>query len=231
MLSKSEISFYYGSDNLEKLASYRTVVLQPEHYSAQELKQLAKNSQTYAYISLGEDSSKSGPWQLMERNHDWDTAYVDLGSSLWQENILKQAASYFTQGFQGLFLDTLDAVDKYPEQRNNLLYLISQLKNLAQTKPLIANRGFSLIPELQKYVSAIVFEGFSCIWTSDGKYRSLNSNELVWTNKIARDLQASDLDVYALDYAETEYLKEFAQKRADMYGFISVISNRELTKI
>lgn len=231
MLSKPEISFYYGSDNLEKLVKSKAVVLQPEHYSAIEINQLTKYSKAYAYISLGEDSSKSGPWQLAERNHDWDTAYVDIGSSLWQENILKQASSYFTQGFQGLFLDTLDAVEKYPEQRNHLLYLISQLKELSQNKPLIANRGFSLMPELQKYVSAIVFEGFSCVWTNDGKYRSLKANELAWTQRIAKELQASGLDIYTLDYAEATYLKEFAQRRANNHGFISVISNRELTKI
>ncbi len=231
MSSKPAIGFYYGKGNLKNLANYETVILQPEHYSAQEIKQLAKISKAYAYISLTEDSAKSGPWQLKERNLNWDTAYVDIGSSLWHEHILKQAASYFAQGFQGLFLDTLDAIDKYPEQRNNLLQLICKLKELAKNKALIANRGFSLMPELQNYVSAIVFEGFSCIWANDGSYRSLKADELAWTKKIAKELQASGLDIYALDYAEAEYLKEFAKKRANSYGFISLISNRELTKI
>jgi len=229
--SSKEIIFYYGFGNLEKLADYQLAILQAEHYSGTEIQKLAQTTRLYAYLSLGEDAGDYGPWQRQERNHDWDSAYVDIGSSLWQEQILNKAAAYFEQGFIGLFLDTLDAVDVFPEYRSDMLFLISKLKDLAQDKPLIANRGFSLMPELEKYVAAIVFEGFSSTWSRDGKYNSLKIDELAWTKVIAKNLQSSGLELWALDYAKSEHLIDFAKKRAQNYGLKSIISNRELTRI
>ena len=230
-MSSKEICFYYGSQNLDKLAKYKTVILQASHYTSQEINDLSKNTRVYAYLSLGEDSAKSGPWQKKERNRDWDTAYVDIGSSLWQAEILNKASSYFAQGFQGLFLDTLDAVDIFPEYKEDMLLLICRLKQLAKSNALIANRGFSLLPDLEKYIEAIVFESFSSIWQASGKCRSLKADELAWTKAIAQRLQASSLEVYTLDYADSVILKKFVQARAKAYGFKSVISNQYLTKI
>ncbi len=231
MSSKSSISFYYGYGNLSKLREFERVVLQPSHYSQQDILELNRTTETYAYISLGEDSTSDGPWKLAEHNPDWGGSYVDLSSKMWHDNVLMQVEAYFEMGFQGIFMDTLDAIDIYPEQRENMLKLLERLKALAKDRPLMANRGFGLMPELQNYIDSIVFEAFSCTWTEAGSARKLTPNELLWTKRIANELKGYGLKIYALDYAENPKLISFAAERAKEFGFEAVISNRNLTLI
>jgi len=230
-LFKDPISFYYGYDNIAKLGNYQKVVLQPSHYSKEDILELNRTTETYAYISMGEDSTSDGPWRLAEQNPDWGSSYVDMSSKLWHDNVLRQIEAYFEQGFQAVFLDTLDAIDIYPEHRTDLLLLLANIKLLAKDRPLMANRGFSLMPEITNFIDSIVFEGFSCVWTENGRSRMLDATELLWTKRIARELTAYDLEVYALDYAQDPRMIKFATERAKVFGFVPVISNRNLTLI
>jgi hypothetical protein len=230
---KRSLLIYYGHDNLEDLLGYRRVVLQSAYYSPEQLATLrAAGTQTLAYLSLGEDTGPAALWQRPEKNQNWGGHYVNVAHPDWRRHVLQKATSCLTQGFDGFFLDTLDTVDLFPEDRLPMLNLIAKLRELYPRAVLLANRGFSLLPKLTTVVDGLVFEAFSSTWqTSAGDYRALDPAALFYNAKLVSKLRQTGIALYALDYAESAGLIKFARERAGSHGLISLISNRELTRL
>lgn len=226
---------YYGFGQLESLRQYQQVVLQPAHYSSAGLAALkAGGTQPLAYLSLGEyfaESAEQPVWQRPARNEDWDTHYVQAGHPAWRKHVRAAASAYLAKGFEGLFLDTVEMVDVFPEDRPAMLNLIHSLRKAVGTRPLIVNRGFSLLPELSALVDAVLFEGFSTRWTAANAYEALSPDDLEWTRQMVRRLHRAGLKVYALDYSASPELSNFARRRAATFGLEALISNRDLTEI
>jgi hypothetical protein len=228
---RGSLVFYYGYGETRALSRYKRAVLQAAHYRKDELGFLQEHQvECYAYLSLGEDAQATLAWHRGAVNSDWNTAYVRLNDA-WQAQVLCQGEEAFEQGFAGLFLDTLDMVDLFPEEREAMLELIRKLRKLAADRPLLANRGFSLMPELGRLVDGVVFEAFSSRWTADGSYQALTATELAWTEQKALELQQQGIRVFALDYADTPELCAFAKQRAERFGFGSSLGNRYLTQL
>ena len=229
MLSSSKsLYIYYAHGELANLAAYERVVLQPDHYGAGELETLREaGTQAFAYLSLGEDfSAELKPWHRQRSNPDWQTRYVYVTHPDWQKQILQRAREALDKGFAGLFLDTLEVVELFPEERAALLSLVERLRHIAPK--LIVNRGFALLPELAPLVDALVFEGFSTRWLPGGGYAKLHTHELEWTSLKLRELKALGVKVYALDYADTPALRSFARRRAYRCGLECQVSTRAL---
>lgn len=225
------LCFYYGAGQLAALSRYRRVVLQPEFYPSSELGYLVERGvQPLAYLSLTEDQGPPAAWQRPERNSDWGGAYVHVGHPGWTSRVLGQAGAALAGGFQGLFLDTLNVELTFPEDLPRLLALVAAIREQAGTRYLLANRGFGLLPRLAELVDGIVFESFSARWTQTG-YASWPPNVLEVHGQIADDLQAFDVDRYALDYADSPGLAEFAMRRAREFGLECVVSDRTLSQV
>jgi len=232
LVLKKPIAFYYGFGKLKALASYKRVVLQPAHYTADDLIWLkARGIEPIAYLSLGEDSGPPAAWHRNQKNTAWQPRFVKFGSLGWSQPVCIQAMKHLAKGYSGFFLDTIDVVDLFPEDRKWMIELVTNLRALTGQKTLIANRGFSLMKEMSYFVDAVVFEAFSTRWNKDGEYIPLTVNELNWTSVIADELARMDMPTYALDYADTPFLKAFAKRRATQHGFITSISNKDLTAI
>lgn len=231
MRKAKTLAFYYGTGRLSRLCRYKKVVLQTWAYSSQEL-QFLREQRTLplAYLSLAEDQPVPSPWQRKARNLDWNTVYVDPAHPDWINSRLEEARRAVELGFEGLFLDTLDTVTLYPQDRTALLGLVTKLRQLLGHRLLYANRGFHLLPELATLVNGVLLESFSTTWTPWG-YRILPKYELEYNLSCLFKLQGYGLELYALDYAEHFWLEGFARLRAMYYGIPTFISNRELTRI
>jgi hypothetical protein len=163
-------------------------------------------------------------------NSDWGGHYVFAGHPDWRAHCLELASHYLKQGFSGLFLDTLDTPDLYPEDTAAMLQLIRELRTVLDPRFLLANRGFRLLPESAEFVNAYLFESFSTAWQGEG-YRALTPEELRATTAQAHALQATNRELYSLDYADTPELIAFAMARARTHGFHPLTSNRLLTRL
>ena len=206
--------------------------MQPGHHSPADLQTLKRaGTQVLAYLSLGEDTGPPAPWQRPRRNPDWGGHYVHLSHPGWHEHVLNTAAALFQTGFGGLFLDTLDTVDLFPEERDALLELVTALRRLSRTSYLMANRGFALLPELASRVDGLLFESFSSAWRPEGGYGALAAHDLRCNARVARKLRRSSLELYALDYADSPALAAFARARARRHGLVSAVSDRHLTRL
>jgi hypothetical protein len=133
-------------------------------------------------------------------------------------------------GFAGLFLDTLNVELTYPEDVPHLLTLVAAVRAEAKPAYLLANRGFGMLPRLAELVDGVVFESFSARWTEDG-YAPWPADVLEFHAQIAEQLLRLQLDLYALDYADTPGLTDFAIRRAAQFGMRCVVSDRALSRV
>lgn len=221
---------YYGQGRLNKLRSFRTVVLQPAHYTPAEILWLRGQGVTpLAYLSVGEDPSpEPSAWSRQCRNPDWGTWYVKIGHAGWTAR-LHAAAGASLQHFSGLLLDTLDGTALFPSDRSPLLRTLRGLRRRWPGAYLLANRGFDLLPEMAHSVDGVLLESFTTSW-EDG-YRKLRPYELAYTAEMLRRVRAQGLDAYALDYACTPQQRRAAQVRARAMGVATFVSVRELTAL
>ncbi|WP_433201864.1 hypothetical protein ACQP00_31310 [Dactylosporangium sp. CS-047395] len=223
--------FYYGAGRLADLQHYERAVLQPEFYRPVDLRVLrAAGVETLAYLSLSEDQGPPAPWQRPERNPDWGGAFVYAGHPGWTEHVLGQARAALAAGFDGLFLDTLNVELTYPEDLPHVLALVASLRDAAGDGYILANRGFGMLPDMAEHVDGILFESFSARWTDDG-YGPWPADILEGHARVAEELPRYGLDLYALDYADTPGLAEFAKRRAELFGLHCVISDRALSLV
>jgi polysaccharide biosynthesis protein PelA len=230
-MTDAPIGFYYGAGQLDALCRYRRVVLQPEFYTPQDLAYLrGRGTEPMAYLSLSEDHGPPAPWQRAERNPDWGGAFVHVGHPGWVDHVVSQALAKREAGFTGLFLDTLNVELTFPEDLPHLLTLVAAIQEEAKPAYLLANRGFGLLPRLTELVDGILFESFSVRWTDDG-YAPWPADVLENHAQIAEQLLQFDLDLYALDYADTPGLADFARRRAHQFGLQIFVSDRALSRI
>jgi polysaccharide biosynthesis protein PelA len=225
------LGFYYGAGQLDKLIGYRRVVLQSEFYNPQELAYLRSHgTEPLGYLSLSEDQGPPAPWQRQEHNPDWGGAFVHVGHPEWVAHVVQQAKDEMDAGFTGLFLDTLNVELTFPEDVPHLLALVATLREEAKPGYLLANRGFGMLPRLAEYVDGILFESFSARWTDEG-YAAWPADVLEHHAQIAETLLQLDLDLYALDYADSVGLMDFAERRARQFALDLFISDRALSRI
>ncbi|GGK78128.1 endo alpha-1,4 polygalactosaminidase [Mangrovihabitans endophyticus] len=229
--AKPPICFYYGNGRLVDLAAYPRVVLQPSFYTGAELKYLTgEGVETLAYLSLSEDQGPPAPWQRQEKNPDWGGAFVHVGHPEWVEHVVGQARAAMDAGFDGLFLDTLNVELTFPEDVPHLLTLVAAVRAVAGDGYVLANRGFGMLPRLAELVDGVVFESFSARWTDEG-YAPWPPDVLEFHAQIAEQLLQLELDLYALDYADTPGLTDFAIRRARQFGMQCVVSDRALSRV
>lgn len=234
--SKRSLAIFYGSGELEALARFERVALQAAHYSGEAVRALkAAGTTPLAYLSFGEDTGESAgdaaPWRRPERNPQWHGHYVRAAHPEWAAELWRQAEGLLARGFGGFLLDTFDTVDLFPEDRDAYLALVAGLRRRAPTGYLLANRGFSLLPELVEHVDGLLFEAFSSTWQPEGGTRALAPGDLLLNTERVSEAEAHGLDLYALDYADTPALKAFARDRARTHGLVSLISDRDLTRL
>ncbi|GAA4514306.1 MULTISPECIES: endo alpha-1,4 polygalactosaminidase [Nonomuraea] len=226
------IAFYYGAGEVDRLSGFDMVVLQADFYSRTELDLLRERGvRTLGYLSLTEDVGPPAPWHREERNPDWGGAFVHVGDPRWVAHVVDQAVQAMDKGFHGLFLDTLNIEHNYPDDLPHLLLLIAAVQEEARPGYLLANRGFGLLPELADLVDGVLFESFSARWVDTESYAPWPDDVLEAHATVAERLLGLGLDLYALDYADSDELTDFACRRAREFGMLCFVSDRVLSRI
>lgn len=233
---------YYGPGRLPELATFDLAILQPAHYTRPEVEHLQRTGcLCLAYLSLGElpELEATPSWRLVDpltgqsaRNPRWNTLYLDCRLAAWQDEVVqRRVPAILERGFAGLFLDTLDVQEIHPATRPGVVQLVQRLHTSFPTLFLAANRGFSLLPQINQALDAVVFEAFTT-HCRDGSYAAWTGPDLLWTEGKAAELRAicGDRPILALDYAapEDDMLQRLAKKRAAGHGFVSFVTTCHL---
>ena len=171
----SSFACYYGPGALARLADYDVAILQVAHYTPQALATLrAAGVRVAAYLSVGEvtaiEAESAGEaWLLRDPaqgtpvvNPRWGTLLVDCRSAAWQAYLIEvRIPALLGRGAEGLFLDTVDVPEAYPEVRSGLEALLTRLRARFPERPLLINRGFSILNTALTVADGFVFEAFT----------------------------------------------------------------------
>ena len=233
---------YYGTGRLLDMAAFDLVILQPAHYTIGQIKFLrARGTRTIAYLSIGETAKldSAADWYMLEpqsrvpaRNPRWQTTFVDCRAPAWQAHLLqRRIPDILARGFEGLFLDTLDVQDLYPETRSAVICLLHRIRDQYPNLILVANRGFSILERVIADLDVVAFEAFSTYY-DNGCYQAWGGSDQAWTETIAAQLRVtcSGCPILALDYAapDDHRLRSIAKSRAREHGFLSFVSTYAL---
>ncbi|MDR4498528.1 MAG: endo alpha-1,4 polygalactosaminidase [Candidatus Scalindua sp.] len=256
--ARDTFGFYYGNTYSDQWNNYENLVIDIRNYSPENdfTDLLHTSARLITYLSIGETDSliegdKLGPggyasWyldynndNLPDRNPVWGSYYVNANSNAWHDYILQTLIPEISPGgIRGLFLDTIDTVDIYPETTQGMIALVIKIRLNYPDCYLVQNRGFSVINETAGSINAVLFEEFSSYYDFDtGEYKKWTGSELSYLDQTGSVLSQLKryypIDIWTLDYRpenDIDLLK-FAIERAAMFGFSPSTTDIYVTRL
>jgi len=151
------------------------------------------------------------------RNDIWKSEVVDLGASEWRDFVLQDLApEIIGKGFDGIFLDTMDAVemlmgrfpDRATEFREGLIRLVKDLRLAFPDKRIVVNRGFAVMDELLSVIDGVMVESvFGSFDHKSGAFLSVAATQTAAILNLVKPLQTAGKDVYVLAVCRTWFQK------------------------
>ena len=231
---------YYGRGEADVLEQFDLAIVQPDTLTSEELAQVqAAGTKVVAYLSVGE-AEGGRPWWpkvdldwILGRNENWGSLYVDAGEAGWQDLLLDTAIPTILQDkpFDGLFLDTLDTVDVFPQSKAGMIELVQRMREQYPDLILVQNRGFGVLDETGPAIDAVMFESMSSDFDFSARTYSKveRTEEPAFVEEMARKHGLVGL---VLDYALPENLAaiRYSYDRALAYGFVPYVSTIDLDR-
>ena len=239
----SSFACYYGLNRLEQLATYDLVIVQAELYSREEIMALPCQA-VLGYLSLGEvaDDVAQSTWVLHDaasgavaRNPRWKTTFVDCRSDDWQRFLIDvRIPALLERGVHGLFLDTVDVQDGYPETRSGVVRCLERIRECYPAAVLVVNRGFTILDAVAAVADTVVFESFTTYHDGE-RYVAWPEPDLAWTALMATKLRQAfgPRPILSIDYAPPGdvQLRVRAEQRARSYGFLPFVTTYALDRL
>ncbi len=176
---------YYQQDaaRLAELTELDLSIVQPV-LTGDQIAALQSHGKAVVYLSIGEIGLSNTYWYegeralgqviydahpewFLDQNPFFDSYFADTRVSGWQSFIVEQAGLLLAQGYDGLFMDTVDTVDVYPETIPGMVALIASLRAAYPESILVQNRGMNVIPQTGSDVDALMFEVFNTYFNFD----------------------------------------------------------------
>lgn len=235
---------YYGTGQVGELSQYDVAIIQPDTLVEPDLRLLAlSGTLPLAYLSIGEvepnrpwftDGSVPEAWHL-GTNPIWGSSYIDVSQPGWQDLMISLSGQYLTRGFRGVFLDTVDTVDLFPNLREPMIELVARLRETHPNMVIVQNRGFTVMDETAGYIDGIMFESLTASYDFDTdqyiQLRPENSEAVVERIRALR--QNHNVQILVLDYALEEDTAGIsaARERAQSLGFLFSVADINLQQI
>ena len=205
------------------------------------------------YLSIGEIESIRGHFTsaksqdlLLQENKIWKGSYfVDLRKPEWAEILIeKEIPRILNQGFNGIFLDTLDNPielessdpKKYSGMKDAAINLVKWIHTHYPKTKIMVNRAYPLLPEIAPYINYVLAESLYTTYNFNTKKYSIRPQKdyfkdvayLQKLNKKHPNLQIFTLDYwYPSDTKTIQNIYEMEQKN----GFTPYVSTILLNKL
>lgn len=219
LLKKTDLAPFgvcYSKVKPEQTRNYRLVILEPDLYSAAEISQIhAAGTRVIGYLSLGEVNPYR--WYYPElkqlgflgQNENWGSYYINLEDPDSRDLLINKAAlQIYLKGFDGFFLDTIDAVAPYTERSNleeEMLSVIEGLRSRFPKSLIIQNAGLFLLDRSQKYIDAVAIEDIASSYDfKNNEYKVLNASDFEERIRLIKHYQElSGLPFLIIDFADS----------------------------
>lgn len=237
---------YYGSGKVAELSHYDVVILHSPQMAVDDIAKLKNlGVVTIGYITVGEDDSLrvgdgTGPdgkasWYFdrdedgqPDRNKIWNSWYANTNDPQWRADRVKEAKRLVEQeGYDGIFLDTIDTAQLYPEGAEGMVKLIADFRKALPESPIILNQGFKLFDRLGPMADGLMLESFTATYDFESKQYMMNypASLDAHTRNVMRNLQPTlekhPMPIFVLDYARADDLESIqtAADRAVSFGY------------
>lgn len=238
---------YYGKERVEELSYYDVVILHSPEFAPDKIRKLKElGVVTIGYITVGEDDklrtgNGKGPggyasWYFQrdqagkpDRNGTWNSYYANASDPEWRADRVAEAKRLINEdGFDGIFLDTLDTVERYRESYEGMVQLVQELRNALPGAPIILNQGYSLLPRLVPISDGLMLESFTSTYDFSSKQYMLNYpgsldfHLMRMKREVLPILAKHPFPVFVLDYALPNQRENIqtAANRAVTFGFL-----------
>ncbi len=234
------------------------------------IRQARPERKILAYLSIGEaedyraywqenwdsdgdgEPDKAAPSWLLQENSEWTGNYkVRYWHKDWQTLITNRIASIMQQGFDGLYLDIVDAYEFFehdtktnewvdnkvnPETNNtyrqDMLVWVKQVAEQTHklnSNALIVPQNATALLADTSYVNSINAIGVEDLFTDDNA-----KQEPATTEDNLTDLQtmlAAHKPVLVIEYADDKALQQYAKQQALDKGLLMLFTDRELKTV
>lgn len=244
----------YNSDeaSISDFEPYQLILLDPDsHPSIKALKERGKT--ILGYISLGEAEDKRTHFEmakraglLLQENKNWKGEFsVDIRKKEWTKILVEQVIPYILhQGFDGLFLDTLDNAEaleeqdpvKYKGMKEAAINLVQTIRLHYPQIQLMTNRGYFVLPKVANIINMALGEDLMTTYDfKTKKYLMQPETEVAGQIKALKDAQKINpkLQLLSLDYwypEQTDVIKSLYEEERKK-GFIPYVGTIRLDKI
>lgn len=242
--SKTPFGVCYAKVTPDQVRAYEMVIVEPDFYTKAEVEALKNTGTTIlAYITLGEVDKNRWYYPLLEQegfigvNENWGSSYLNLEKKEVRSILLdRMLPEVMIKGFDGLFLDTIDAVAPYTERRELEPYMVELIHTIRAQHPgitIIQNAGLFLLDETRSSVDAVLIEDIASGYDFENqKYYIKNKEE--FQNRVELVTSTAEeykTPIFIIDFAELPAEISEIKSRLDTLNFPYFISNIQLSKL
>ena len=241
-LGKSNVLVCYGRLAPETIKGYGCVILEQEHYTDKEIRQIkSQNEKVLAYISLGEVNAHAKHYPLLKhqtlgKNGIWNSYYLDLKQEKTRSVLMKIIGDAIDSGYDGFFLDNLDNFSQWGKQKDQKADVVALLKSIFEKYPhytFLQNAGLDLVSETASYIDGIVIESVATDYTfNDKQYKLRDQSDFeARARRLQEIARLYSLPITLIEYADTSALHDATEKRIKNLGFDYFIGQIDLQTI
>lgn len=214
-------------------------------FTEKDLNDLKQAKKVLSYLSIGEAEDYRDYWQeswkpgspdfIDKENPDWKGNYkVKYWLPEWQEIIIKRIETIATSGYDGIYLDIIDAYQYYEEQgrtsaANEMVDFVIKIRKKGKS----INPDFLIVPQNSPELYAFndyrqAIDGFG---KEDTWYNDDDTQDAEDRNAALKHLDSAISDkkfVLAIDYpTENKNICDF-YTNCSSHNFACLVSNRDL---
>ena len=224
----------YQSGLMDSMKRFDMSITDARNYTKEQVQQLKASGVTViGYVSVGEEvglekGDGKGPggyasWYFdangdnkPDQNGEFASNYTNAANPLWVQRVVDgYAKEAFDKGVDGIFLDTVNTIEVYPQSKDGMINLIKKLRERYPDKIIIQNWGFNIAEATAPYINAVMWES----WYPD----STDQWVINWQNKF-KELKAKyGLDLITLGYYERYSNLERYYEVSKELGFIPYV--------
>src|SRR5262249_34184681 len=146
------------------------------------------------YVSIGEIEQTRGPFKTAKdkgviagENENWKGSFfVDVRSAWWVNQVKLAVRSALSQGFHGVFLDTVDDAEYLEDKdarafrgmKDAMAKLILEVRREFPSIRIAVNRGYAILPKIESSVDFVLGESVLADYDFASKsYRRVPQND------------------------------------------------------
>lgn len=230
----------YSDINPLTVSGYSVLIVEPYFYSRQDIIDFqSRGIKVLAYLSLGEVNESRRYFNdlkeigLKGKNENHGSYYIDISNRRVKEKFLNQIVPQLLSfGYDGLFLDTIDAVSPYTIRRDmqqDMVELIQGIRKNSPGKILIQNAGFFLLDQTSEFVNAVAIEDVASGYDFEGNEYLIKPEKAFEERLNLIDSMHYNFGIpfLIIDFAENYEKSLIVKERLTKTGYPFFISNIE----